>query len=62
MPSTKTEIVNLVDRVIKGKESNTLDDIPRLESEIDKLVYKIYGLSEEDCSIIEESFKQVVLQ
>ena len=62
MPSTKTEIVNLVDRVIKEKESNTLDDIPRLESEIDKLVYKIYGLSEEDCSIIEESFKQVVLQ
>ena len=52
--------------MINGKDyqitSYNLGYKTEFELKIDKLVYKIYGLSEEDCSIIEESFKQVVLQ
>ena len=40
----------------KIKYDNPSNDTSSLEAEIDKLVYKLYGLDSEDIQIIEESF------
>ena len=43
--------VNLVDRIIESKQKG--EDTTSLESEIDQLVYQLYGLSEEEIKIVE---------
>ena len=48
---TEKEIVNLVEKVIEGKKKGI--DTRELEGEIDRLVYWLYGLSEEEVGIIE---------
>ena len=48
-------IVQLVDLVLAKKRESPLADISALESEIDHLVYQLYGLTEEEIKIIEES-------
>ena len=45
------KIINLVDRIIEGKKSGI--DMRELEEEVDRLVYKLYGLTEEEINIIE---------
>ena len=41
----------MVDEVIDGKKNNI--DRKELEEEIDRIVYGLYGLSEEEINIIE---------
>ena len=48
---TEIKIVDLVDKVIEGKKNNI--DTKELEEEIDRIVYGLYGLSEEEIKIIE---------
>ena len=48
---TEDKIVNLVDRIIEGKKSGI--DMRELEEEVDRLVYGLYELSEEEIKIIE---------
>ena len=48
---TEKEIVNLVEKVIEGKKKGI--DTREFEEEIDRLVYWLYGLSEEEVGIIE---------
>lgn len=48
---TEKEIVNLVEKVIEGKKKGI--DTREFEEEIDKIVYGLYGLSEEEVGIIE---------
>ena len=43
--------MKLVEMVIEGKKDNI--DTSELENEIDKIVYGLYGLSEEEINIIE---------
>ena len=43
---------NLVDKIIKRKQQGK--DTKDLEDKIDKMVYKLYGLSEDEIKIIEE--------
>jgi hypothetical protein len=45
----------LVDRILTHKRSNPSADTFALESEIDQLVYQLYGLTGEEIKIIEES-------
>ena len=45
------KIVGLVDKVIVGKKNN--EDTRELEEEIDKIVYKLYDLMEEEIRIVE---------
>ena len=45
------EIESLVERIIEGKKNNI--DTKELENEIDKIVYGLYGLTEEEVRIIE---------
>ena len=42
---------SLVDAVLKCKSSNK--DSSALESEIDQLVYKLYGLTDEEIAVVE---------
>ncbi len=48
------QIVDLVDKILSAKKGNPQTDTSDLEVEIDKLVYKLYGLSDEEINIIEK--------
>lgn len=48
-------IINLVDQILIVKKANPQADTTTLEAEIDKLVYELYGLTEEEIQIVEES-------
>ena len=44
----------LVDQILAAKKANPNTDTSELEHEIDKLVYELYGLTEEEISVIEQ--------
>jgi adenine-specific DNA-methyltransferase len=46
-------ISELVDQILKAKKQNPEADTSQLEKEIDQLVYKLYGLTEEEIRIVE---------
>ena len=48
-------IIKLVDKILSAKRSNPSADTSGLESEIDRLVYQLYGLTEEEIKIVEQS-------
>ncbi len=48
-----SQIESLVDKIITAKKENPQADTSELEKEIDELVYKLYGLTEEEIRIIE---------
>ena len=54
-PSEKEEksIVTLVDKILETKKSNPLTDTTALESEVDVMVYQLYGLTDEEIAIVE---------
>ena len=43
----------IVDKILLTKKSNPLADTRLLEAEIDRLVYELYGLTEEEIRIVE---------
>ena len=48
-------ICGIVDKILSAKKTNTQADITVLEAEIDQLVYQLYGLTDEEIKIVEES-------
>ena len=48
-----TPIANLVNKIIELKESNPLNDTTILETEIDRLVYKLNGLTYDEVLIVD---------
>ena len=52
-PSVATQIAALVDRVLAAKKSDPTADTTALESEIDALVYKLYGLTDKEIAVVE---------
>ena len=46
-------IVELVNKILEEKKQDPLSDTSLLEREIDKLVYELYGLTEEEIRVIE---------
>lgn len=42
-----------VNRILSNKKENPQADTSTLEAEIDQMVYKLYGLSEEEIGIVE---------
>jgi len=50
-----TDITELVDRILTLKKQNPDHDISKLEKDVDQLVYELYGLTEEEIMIVEES-------
>ena len=53
MPSDKTAITGLVNLIISTKRNNPVADTSALESEIDRLVYQLYGLTYDEVLIID---------
>ena len=51
----QNEIVKIVDEIIALKKTNPQSDTSILENQIDEIVYKIYGLTEEEIKIVEQS-------
>ncbi|MBR4130870.1 MAG: N-6 DNA methylase [Bacteroidaceae bacterium] len=51
----QAEIVSLIDKIHDAKRENPSADTSALESEIDRLVYHLYGLTEEEIKIVEQS-------
>ena len=45
------------DQIFTTKKANLQADTSALEAEIDQLVYVLYGLTEEEIAIVEESVK-----
>ena len=51
----KDNILELVEQVISSLKYNPVADTSAIESKIDHLVYQLYGLTDEEIKIIEES-------
>jgi hypothetical protein len=51
---SQTIIINNVKTILKAKSANPSADTTALESEIDRLVYQLYGLTDEEIAIIEK--------
>ena len=58
IPSATSEqqktIIELVDKILAAKKDNPDAETTSLETKIDNLVYKLYGLTEKEISIIEQ--------
>lgn len=50
-------ISNLVDQILSVKQNDPTADTSALEAEIDKIVYELYGLTDDEIKIVEESVK-----
>ncbi|RRQ44966.1 Eco57I restriction-modification methylase domain-containing protein, partial [Chryseobacterium sp. SC28] len=48
-------IISLVEKVLNSKNQNPKSDTTEIEYEIDKLVYELYGLTDEEIAIIENT-------
>ena len=53
-----TVTVKLVEKILEIKRQKPKADTTELEREIDEIVYKLYGLIEEEIKIIRDSVKQ----
>lgn len=59
--SPAAEIAALVDRILAAKKANPAANTAELESEIDALVYKLYGLTEEEIKVVEGKEREGVV-
>ena len=50
-------IIKLVDKILIAKQSDPAADTSALESEIDRLVYELYGLMEKEVKVVEGTTK-----
>ena len=51
--SQQRAIEERVEKILAAKKKNTSADTTKLEKEIDEIVYEIYGLTEEEKTIVE---------
>ena len=56
----QSRMVALVEQILAEKKADPAADTSSLESEIDKLVYKLYGLTGEEIEVVEGKGKPVV--
>ena len=52
--SEQSPFIKLVDKIIAAKEKDSSADISQWQKEIDYLVYRLYGLTDEEIAIVEE--------
>jgi len=52
---SQKKIEGLVDQILSGKKKNPFSNLDPLEEEIDRLVYKLYELTDEEIRIVETS-------
>ena len=51
-PAQQKPIIALVDKILAAKKADSTADTSKEESEIDKIVYKLYDLTDEEISLI----------
>ena len=49
----QTEIIEIVNRILDAKHTNSDADVSTLENQIDTLVYELYNLTEDEIAIVE---------
>ncbi|MCR5039225.1 MAG: Eco57I restriction-modification methylase domain-containing protein [Bacteroidales bacterium] len=54
LPEEQEQIGNIVNQILAKKHSNYSSDTTYLEKEIDKLVYKLYNLTDEEIAVIDD--------
>lgn len=54
-------IIELVDKILEAKCSNPTADTSALERKIDRLVYELYGLTEEEVKVVEGKWLHTVI-
>ncbi len=52
-PAQQKPIIDLVDKILAAKKANPQADTIKEEAEIDRLVYQLYGLSEDEIKVVE---------
>ena len=55
--SAQKPFIKLVDRILVEKKDDPQMDTTALEREIDRLVYELYGLTEDEIAIVEGTAK-----
>ena len=55
IPNKQVDFKNKINRIMEEKKINPSADTSALEIDIDHLVYQLYGLTEEEVKIIEET-------
>ena len=55
IPEQQAPIIALVDKILNAKRADLEADVSNLEKEIDKLVYDLYGLTDDEIAIVEGS-------
>lgn len=53
-PVSQQEIIGTVDEILAEKKKNPMVNVGNLESSLNKLVYDLYGLTDDEIRIIEE--------
>lgn len=56
--SRQMKIIEMVNSIIKNKNLNKEIDISTMQSEIDSLVYQIYGITDEERNLIEKVYEK----
>ena len=51
--SQQISIISIVDKILAAKKADAEADTSAWETEIDQLVYELYGLTEEEIKIVE---------
>ncbi len=51
--SNQNDFIKIVDKILEAKKADPAADTSALEEEIDRLVYELYGLTEEEIKIVE---------
>ena len=51
--SDQENLASILDKVIEAKTKDPEAETTELEEEIDRLVYELYGLSEEEIGVVE---------
>lgn len=51
--TSKSNLIELVDKIMRVKDNKVQTETTALESQIDQLVYQLYGLTEEEIKIVE---------
>jgi len=57
----ENEIIIRVNQILQYKESDANADTSALEAEIDRMVYELYGLTEEEIKIVEGEIRNIPL-
>ncbi len=52
---------DLVINILDLKKQNSNSNISYLETEIDQLIYQLYGLTNEEIDIVESSFSEIAI-